>query len=99
MYGWCHSKGAIEAITKCTPVVTNDIGGCTWEFADGEGADTFSESKNKINGAPTVDNMTIDEDIGKSRRFSILEFYISLKGAKNEEVIKHLRGETKELEL
>ncbi len=86
MTGDCHSSRALRLIRKCTPVVINEIGGFY---------SVFSDIKENINGKPTRKNIHSN---GR-RFFSTLENYIVLIGAKNEEIIQYLKGETKTLKL
>jgi len=99
-YGDCHSDVAVEMIRKCTPIVVKGIGNSeTYYDKPSTPKDTFSDIKRNINGKPTKSNITSTTDTSLARHFSVLENYISLKGAKNEGVIKYLRGESKELVL
>jgi len=83
MKGDCYSKKAAQLIIKCTPIVVYDMKG-----------NSFTGMQKDINGKPTEHN------IHENRvYFSVLEVYITRKGAKNKSIIQYLKGETKTLKL
>jgi len=84
--GHCRSNRAQDLILKCCKRVVAFDGDIPGE--------PFSQSiKPFINGAPSLSN------IDSCHHISSIESYIMLKGAKNQNIIKYLKGETKTLTL
>lgn len=94
MTGYCFNARTLGLIKKCTPIVVDDLGAY-----DGLDKRKPLETFRDISGRISYEKPTDKNVRCWARDFSILELYITLKGAKNRGIIKYLRGESKELEL
>ncbi len=94
MTGICNSKRAEELMNKSCIRQTVQTKYGVEDFED----KSFTEIKGLINGE--YKKSTWEVSSGRTYSYlSALEAYICLKGAKNENIIKFLKGETETLEL
>lgn len=93
MTGSCESNRAEELMDASCIRVMNVRGGVN----NVEGK-TFTEIKSKINGENTGQGW-YKSNYRNYSHLSVLEAYISLKDAKNEHIIKYLKGEVETLKL
>ncbi len=91
MTGNCHSKRATKLVNKCCNGYV-----CTYITPLFKEQITFRESKVSI---IKRSGDLLRETFTGSSRFSALELYITLKGAKNKEIFEYLKGERKTLKL
>ena len=95
MTGNCFSRRAKVLIRKIKPKFMSS------EISTSYSTDTFSSMKSSLKKG-VVDEMVGVNSVNERSIFSDytpLELYVTLKGAKNENVINYLKGETKDLVL
>lgn len=96
--GHCSTIRATELISICCKKVFDTTKNLKGGIAVTEDK-TFLDFKHYINGAFVHDEMTDEDGERDISYISLLEGYITMKGAKNKMIFDYLQGKSKDLKL